>query len=125
MRAVWVGIFLFVISLIAGSVSIALMVYYDNPLIGLIFPTTGVVCMFCGEKLLLGLEVKMGQPRGGSGAMLLRSTISALVMWAVPAIAWGGVIAMSDVILLGFEAAEVPRNVEEAAQVVLKLTDSR
>lgn len=124
MRAVWVGIFLFVISLLAGAISVALTVYFNNPVLGLIFPLTGVACMFFGEKLLQGMEVKMGYPRGGAGVMLLRSTISAMVVWAVPAIAWGGVLAMSDLFLIGFEAAELPRNVEETSAAVMSFTDS-
>lgn len=120
MRAVWVGVFLFVLSLLAGALSIALMIYFNNAAVGLIFPLTGVVCMFLGEKLLQGMEMKMGQPRGGAGVMLLRSTVSALIMWAVPAIGWGGVLAMSDVILIGFEAAELPRNVEDVDLVLLE-----
>ncbi|MBB37126.1 MAG: hypothetical protein CME88_16590 [Hirschia sp.] len=125
MRAVWVGLFLFTISLLAGAISIALMVYYDNTMLGLIFPLTGVACMFMGEKLLGGMEVKMGQAPGGAGAMLMRSTVSALIMWAVPALGWGGVLAMSDVFVLGFEAAELPRSHEDAALVIMNLVDDK
>ena len=122
MRAVLVGLFLFVISLISGAVSIALMRYFDQPMLGLIFPTTGVVCMFIGEKLLKNMEDKMGVAEGGAGAMFMRSTVSAMIMWLVPLLGWGGVLAMSDIVILGMEAAEMPRTVDEVVLTVSELT---
>ena len=122
MRAVLVGLFLFVISLVSGAISIALMRYYGNPMLGLIFPTTGVLCMFIGEKLLQGMEVKMGVAKGGAGAMFMRSSVSAMVMWLVPLLGWGGVLAMSDIVVLGMEAAEMPRSMNEVVETVSELT---
>ena len=123
MRAVIAGLLIFVFTLVTGAVSIALARYYQNANLALIFPVAGVVCMFLGEKMLEQMELKMGQTAGGAGDMFFRSAISALIVWAVPALSFGVIIATSDLVLLGMEAVEFPRTLDDANYTLYKLTN--
>ncbi len=122
-RALWVGLFLFFLSALGCALALGLMKYYNAYELGLIFPVTGVACMFLGEKLLQGMEVKLGNGKGGAGAVLMRSLISSLVVVAVPTLCWGGLLATSDVMALSMEAAGVPRDGEAVLTVVTDLHD--
>ena len=109
-RAIVFGCLLFALALVTGGVAVALIRYFNQYELGLVFPVFGVLAMLFGEKLLQSMEIRLGHGRGGAGAVLIRSVLSALVVVAVPTVAWGAVMASSDFILLGMEAVGVPRD---------------
>lgn len=113
LRALWVGGFLFVITIAAGSVSLALAKFYGSQELMLLFPIVGVFCMFFGEKILAGMERKMGNSAGGAGSTLLRSIVASLVVISAPTMCWGAMVVVSDLMVIGLEVSGAPESFED------------
>ncbi|WP_018996368.1 hypothetical protein [Hirschia maritima] len=112
-RALWSGSMLFMLILLGCALSVALMSYYNQYELGLIFPVIGVLCMFFGEKLLRAMEVAGGQDPGGAGSTLIRSIVVAVVVITIPTLCWGIVMSLAEWILHGMEWGNLPRDTSD------------
>ncbi len=112
MRAMLFGVLLCTLALISAAVSVAFIKYYRQPEVALIFPLMGVMSMFVGEKLLYKIEQTVSNNTGGAGASFFRCAVSAIVIVSTPAIAWGSVEYVSNLIVVGFETWGMPHNTE-------------
>ncbi len=112
-RALWSGSMLFMLILLGCALSVALMSYYNQYELGLIFPVIGVLCMFFGEKLLRAMEVAGGQDPGGAGSTLIRSIVVAVVVITIPTLCWGIVMSIAEWILYGMEWGNLPRDTSD------------
>lgn len=109
-KALWFGALLFVLIVVGCALSVALMAYYNQYEMGLLFPIIGVFCMLFGEKLLGSMEKAGGQDVGGAGSTLIRSCVAAGVVVMVPTLCWGVVLNVADLMVTGMVAGDLPRN---------------
>ena len=107
-RALWIGGFLLVFTIVAGSISLALTKFYGQQELLLLFPLAGVLSMFFGEKILAGMERKLGRHPGGAGAALLRSVVASVIVISAPTLCWGAMQVISDLMVIGLESSGVP-----------------
>ncbi|MFC7290638.1 hypothetical protein [Hirschia litorea] len=110
-RALWSGSMLFLLIVVGCALSVALMAYYQQYELGLIFPAIGVGCMLFGEKLLRAMESAGGQDPGGAGSTFVRSIVVAVVVILVPTLCWGMVLSVAKLMLIGMDTAEIPRDI--------------
>ncbi len=115
-RALWSGSMLFVLIVFGCALSVALMAYYNQYELGLIFPAIGVGCMLFGEKLLRAMESASGQDIGGAGSTFIRSLIVAIVVVIVPTMCWGIVISIANLMISGLITADVPRDISSLSR---------
>lgn len=117
-RALWSGSMLFVLIVIGCALSVALMSYYNQYELGLIFPAIGVLCMLFGEKLLRAMEQSGGDDPGGAGSTLIRSFVVAVVVVIIPTMCWGIVMSVAGLMVSGMEAGNLPRDVDALTRMV-------
>ncbi len=109
-RALWSGAILFILIVLGCALSVALMVYFKQYELGLIFPTIGVLCMVFGEKILRAMEAAGGEDPGGAGSTLIRSAVVAVVVVMIPTMCWGLVLSVSGLMVSGMEAGNFPKD---------------
>ncbi len=116
-RALWSGAILFVLIVLGCALSVALMVYFNQYELGLIFPTIGVLCMVFGEKVLRAMEAAGGEDPGGAGSTLIRSIVVAIVVVTIPTLCWSLVLTVSDFMVSGMTAGNFPKDAAELSSM--------